>query len=214
MRVPKPTPIYRMIHVDNLSICLRRGGLHAPNHTPDDGLDYRTIHNVDIQQKRRITRILCGPRGDAHDYVPFYFGPRSPMLFQLHTGWVSGHIEGQEPIIYVVATAQDVQASGAGFVFSDGHGLASFTTWFDDLDDLSEVDWDVVNARIWKDTVDDMDRQRRKQAEFLVHRCCDWALIQEIAVPNDGVKSKVEGVLGCFPPKQRRPVCVRPEWYY
>ena len=85
MPVPNPTPILRFLHIDNLHICLRRVGLHAPNFTPEDGLYYRTIHNLDIQSQRQTRRILCGPRGVIHDYVPFYFGQRSPMLLQLHT---------------------------------------------------------------------------------------------------------------------------------
>jgi len=31
------------MHVDNLATLLRRGGLHAANHTPNDGLLYRTM---------------------------------------------------------------------------------------------------------------------------------------------------------------------------
>lgn len=31
------------------------------------------------------------------------------------------------------------QESGCQFVFSDGHGLAAFTDWYDDLEEL--VDW-------------------------------------------------------------------------
>jgi hypothetical protein len=31
MTVPEPTPIYRIIHLDNLPIYLRRSGMHAPN---------------------------------------------------------------------------------------------------------------------------------------------------------------------------------------
>ena len=85
MNVPTPTPIFRFLHMDNLSVCLQRGALYAPNHTPQDGRVYRTIHNLDIQQQRKIARIPRGPRGVIHDYVAFYFGPRSPMLFQLHT---------------------------------------------------------------------------------------------------------------------------------
>lgn len=214
MTVPIPTPIYRFLHVDNLTTCLRRGALHAPNHTPQDGLPYKTIHNVDIQQQRRITRIPCGPGGVIHDYVSFYFGPRSPMLFQLHTGWVTGYTEGQEPLIYAVSTAQAVEQSGTEFVFSDGHGIAGFTQWFDNLADLDKVDWEAVYAKIWRDTVDDMDRQRRKQAEFLVHRQCDWSLIHEIGVLNDRMKTRVEGILAGFPREMIRPVNVRPEWYY
>lgn len=102
MPVPNPTPIYRFIHVNNLRLCLRRGGLHAPNHTPDDGQAYQTIHNVDIQNQRRIYRIPCGLRAVIHDYVAFYFGYLSPMMLQLKTGQVEGYDEGQEPLIYLV----------------------------------------------------------------------------------------------------------------
>lgn len=53
MRVPYPTPVYRFMHVDNLHVCLPRGGLHAPNYIPEDGRPYKTIHNVEIQDERR-----------------------------------------------------------------------------------------------------------------------------------------------------------------
>lgn len=214
MPMPVPTPIYRIIHVDNLDTCLRRGALHAPKHTPNDGLPYRTIHNISIQNVRQGQAIACGPGGTVHDYVAFYFGPRSPMLYQLHTGWVAGYDEGQAPIIYLVSSVQAVASSGASFVFSDGHGIAAYTSWFDDLTSLSSVDWDTVNCKWWRDTVDDMDRQRRKQAEFLVHQKCDWGLIQEIGVLNDTVKARVEGVLGGFAVALHRPVAVRRAWYY
>jgi hypothetical protein len=214
VNVPDPTPIYRILHVDNLPICLQRAGLHAPLHTPADGLAYRTIHNIEIQTKRQARPIPCGPRGVIHDYVSFYFGPRSPMLFQLHTGRVEGYAGGQSPLIYLVSTAQAVAASSAGFVFSDGHGIAAFTSWYDDLADLSRVDWAVVNGKYWNDTPDHPDRQRRKQAEFLVHHRCDWALVQEIGVVDPAMKIRVEGILAGYPASMQRPVRVRPEWYY
>jgi hypothetical protein len=212
--VPIPTPIYRFLHVNNLRLCLARGGLHAPNHAPNDGRSYKTIHNLDIQQRRRVRTLPCGPGGVVHDYLAFYFGPRSPMLLQLHTGRVQGFDAGQEPLIYVVSTAQAVEQSGAGFVISDGHGIAAFTRWYHDLVDLNKLDWDAVASRYWADTVDDMDRQRRKQAEFLVHRVCDWGLIQEIGVLNRGMKARVEGILTGFDAAIHRPVNVHRDWYY
>ena len=142
MTIPNPTPIFRFLHVDNLEVCLRRGGLHAPNFTPDDGLVYRTIHNVDIQQYRRVARVPCGPQGVVHDYVAFYFGYLSPMLLQLKTGRVEGYGEGQEPLIYLVSTAQAIAQSGTRFVFSDGHGIAAFTYWYDDLNHRARL-WDT-----------------------------------------------------------------------
>jgi hypothetical protein len=214
MNTPTPTPLLRLAHMNNLHIFLGRQGLHAPSHEPDDGLKYQTIHNRDIQDQRRVCPIPCGPRGVVHDYVAFYFGPRSPMLYQLHTGWVSGYTDGQEPLIYLVSTAQSVAAAGCRFVFSDGHGIARFTQWFDDLQDLNKVDWEATYARVWKDSVNDMDRQRRKQAEFLVHQFCPWSLIREIAVVNDAAKRRVEAILRQFPGQQEFLVSVKPDWYY
>ncbi|MCI0602492.1 DUF4433 domain-containing protein [bacterium] len=195
MPVPIPTPVYRFIHIDNLEICLKRGGIHSPNDNPKNGLNYKTIHNIEIQTERRITRIPCGPGGVIHDYVAFYFGYLSPMLLQLKTGRVEGYSEGQEPLIYLVSSVQRIQGSGTQFVFSDGHGIAAYTDWYDDLKFLDRIDWSMVYQRYWKDTVDDMDRQRRKQAEFLAHRFCDWTLIEEIGVMNDRTKRLVEDVL-------------------
>jgi hypothetical protein len=212
---PIPTPIYRFIHVDNLQVYLRRGALHAPNHTPDDGLQYKTIHNVDIQLQRAQRQIPCGPGGVIHDYVSFYFGFLSPMLLQLKTGRVPAYNEGQEPLIYLASTAQFVADRGLGFVFSDGHGIAFETEWYADLRDLEAVDWGMVYQRYWAaDYERDLDRQRRKQAEFLVYRSCDWALIQEIAVLNARMKARVEVILDGFDAALRRPVMIRPAWYY
>jgi len=136
------------------------------------------------------------------------------MLYQLHTGRVADYQEGQKPLIYIISTAQIIQQSGSGFVFSDGHGIASYTSWFDDLADLDGLDWNTIYATAWNDSVDDMDRQRRKQAEFLVHRKCDWRLIEKISVINTSMKSAVERILGSFPLSLRPVVIVKPEWYY
>ena len=214
MTVPNPTPIFRFMHIDNLLACLVRGGLYAPNHCPDDGQAYRIIHNEEVQNQRHVTYIPCGPGGTVHDYVPFYFSYLSPMLLNLKTGRVEGYNEGQEPLIYLVSSAQTVRDSGAEFVFSNGHGLATFTDWFDDLARLDEVDWDMVYQRYWSDTLEDMDRQRRKQAEFLVHRFCDWALIEQIGVINQAMKQRVEAVLADYPADMHKPVVVKPGWYY
>ncbi len=136
------------------------------------------------------------------------------MMFKLKTGHVAGYAEGQEPLIYLVSTAQEVQAAGVDFVFSDGHGLARFTDWFDDLARLDAVDWTMVNQRYWADKLEDMDRQRRKQAEFLIYECCPWELIREIVVANATMKQRVESIQAAFSAAQRRVVTINGGWYY
>lgn len=211
---PNPTTILRFTHVDNLDTIIRRGGLHAPNHVPQDGLPYRFCHGAEVQSARAEVPVHVGPGGTIHDYVPFYFGYLSPMMLNLKTGRVVGYSEGQQPLIYFVSSVQAIQDAGCRFVFSDGHGLARITAWFDHLDQLDEVDWEMVNQRYWTDNINDMDRQRRKQAEFLVHQCCPWSLIQEIVVIDSTMQQRVVTIQSAFPAAHRRVVRVERSWYY
>ena len=57
-------------------------------------------------------------------------------------GRVAGYHEGQAPLIYLTTTVQRVMDAGCRFVFSDGHGLASFRTWYEDLEQLDQVDFE------------------------------------------------------------------------
>lgn len=215
MAIPQPTHVFRMVHLENIPVILQHGGMHAPNHFPDDGLTYKTIHDVEVQAARHNRPVPCGPGGDMHDYVPFYFGPLSPMLLKLKTGRVEGYTEGQSPLVYLVSSAQFVASQNHGFVFSDGHGVAAFTKWFDDLSKLCELDWDVIYARYWKDTIEDMDRMRRKQAEFLIHKFCPMRFIGAVGVYNQATKDKVSALLADSP---RRDLCdkifIKHSWYY
>jgi hypothetical protein len=167
-----------------------------------------------VQAGRREKTIPCGPGGTIHDYVPFYFGPLSVMLLNLKTGRVPGYSEGQEPLIYLVTTTQHLINNGEGFVFSDGHGLNRVTCWFDDINELTAVDWDIVSAQYWGNTEEDGDRQRRKQAEFLVWQSVGWELIKGIGVKNESTKTRVEYILNQFPNQSRPPVKVKSDWYY
>jgi len=211
---PQPTWLYRLVHVECLPTLLARGALHSPNHKPDDDLPYRTIHNLQVQANRHVKAIPCGPGGTVHDYLPFYFGPLSVMLLNLKTGRVAGYDEGQAPLVYLGTTVEDVVAAGRRYVFSDGHGLATFTSWYDDLAKLAAVDWSIVGERYWRDTAEDNDRQRRKQAEFLVHESLDWSTLRGIGVLGDATKARVEAVLRQFPFRKQLPVVLKPGWYY
>lgn len=215
MTIPPPTPIYRLIHIDNLGICLKREGLYAWNNSPDDGLQWRTIHDQAVQESRHVMPIKCGPGGLLHDYVPFYFGYLSPMMLKLNTGQVADYSEGQEPLIYLVSSVQAIDRGQHQYVFSDGHALAALTNLFDQVSDLVNVDWTMVYQRYWQDIRGgDDDRQRRKQAEFLVHKFCDWEHIEKIVVIDFEKKAQVEQIQAAFPEKLHRLVEVNKEWYY
>ena len=52
-----------------------------------------------------------------------------------------------------------------------------------------------MKAKYWSDTLEDMDRKRRRQAEFLVHGPVPWSLVTEIAVMDRSVEKKVKSLL-------------------
>jgi len=209
---PLPTPIYHITPIENLRMILEVGELRAKRALDQEDTGYTNIAHQTIQDRRAHTPVPCGPRGVLHDYVPFYFGPRSPMLFTISRGNVEGFTGGQQSIVHLVSTIQVVQAAGLGFVFTDGHGIMAITGFYDDPAQLDEVDWPLMNAHYWADTDDDLDRKRRRQAEFLVHQRFPVPLIQGIGVINQHKKTEAEALLAEF--GLTIPVAAKPGWYY
>lgn len=207
-----PTRIYHITHIDNLRSILNSGGLIANSRLRRERIYYLDIAHESIQARRGRTRIPCGAGGVLHDYVPFYFAPRSPMLFTIHKGNVEGYNQGQETVIHLVSTAEAIEATVLAFAFSDGHAIMSYTQFSDDLENLDMVDWEIMEARYWNDTEDDNDRKRRRQAEFLVHQFCPWALITEIGVINGSMQAQVRQILQNF--NHQPTVKVYSNWYY
>lgn len=207
------TPIYRMVHIDCLATILARDMLHAPSCPPNDGLPYVGIHAAQTQADRGGTPVTCGPGGMIRDYVGFYFGPRSPMLNRIRTGWNVTQVD-QSLIVYLASTAQAVAGAGIGFVYTDRHSLARVAAWRDALADLNIVDFPVAYATYWNNTADHPDRQEKKQAEFLVHRTMPWNLIVGIGVLNATVEQRVNAILDAHANRHRPAVGARPLWYY
>lgn len=173
---------------------------------------YKNIAYDELQDRRSTTIVPCGPGGVLHDYVPFYFAPRSPMLLAIHKGYVEGYTAGQDSIIYLVSTAQAVEQASGKFAFTDGHGIMTITDFFDDLQNLDKIDWAIMKEKYWANTEDDGDRKRRRQAEFLIHSSCPWNLISDIVVID---KQTEEVVLELLKEAGHKPrVRVKPSWYY
>ena len=210
--VPKPTLIYHITDASNLRLILENDGLYCINAMREDNRPHKNIAYEHIQDRRSRTRVPINPYGTLHDYVPFYFAPRSPMLYTIDKGNVPGYIGGQKSIIYLVSLIEFVDGKRP-WVFTDGHGTMAFTNYYNDLNFLDEIDWDVMDSKYWYDTSDDPDRKRRRQAEFLVHRYFPLSLVQGIGVYDSQVelyvKQMFKGTNFEIPVK-----IVYPAWYY
>jgi len=152
--------------------------------------------------------------GTLDDYVPFYLANRSPMLYSIHTGYVEGYTGGQQQVIYLVSTVEKVIAGDRRWAFTDGHAVEEVTDFYDNLDDLSKVDWRLIEHWSWKSTETDPDRKRRKQAEFLVHRSVPWNWLDRIGVMSQAMARQVRQVLDETEVEHRPRVAIEPRWYY
>jgi hypothetical protein len=134
------------------------------------------------------------------------------MLYAINGGWVEGYKGGQTPVLHLVSSAEAVAAAGLPFCFTDGHAEMDISDFYGDLANLKEIDWEIMTATYWRDTNEDNDRKRRRQAEFLVHNALPWQLITEVGVISSKVAAAVTTVLATVAHKPT--VAVHRDWYY
>jgi len=211
---PVPTRVFHMTRIERLPSVIEHGLL------PDNMCKRRQITGVEIgydhiKQRRALRPVTCGVGGTLADYVPFYFAPRSPMLYAITRGLVSAEAACTEQIVYLVSSTQTLREAGLTVVASNRHaelGYAEMTDHDGDLDDNDFIDWPLMTATYWNNTPDDPDRKERRQAECLVHPHVPWQVIEGLATKTERARAQVELILGTA--GQPTPVVVSAEWYF
>lgn len=209
---PKPTYIYHITHIENLADILRSRCLRCYQQIHKSGMHPVNIAHQTIQDRRANTVIPLWPGGVLHDYVPFYFAPRSPMLYAIQKNQVEGYRDGQAPIIHLVSSVEKIIATGHSFIFTDGHATMSLSQFYSDVADLSHIDWATMQSKYWNDTIDHPDRRRLRQAEFLVYNSVVWEALIGIGVLDAHIQNQVNSILASM--SMSLPVAIRPHWYY
>lgn len=206
------TLIFRIIHIDNLKLYIENG-LYSQNFAPEElRLRYVDIYNHDVHEKRGRTSVHNRPDTTIHDYVPFYFCPRSPMLLSV----TSKSGVNKDDILHIVACAQDIHSNKEyDYVFTDCHAKLYQALWYDNISDLDKLCWSSINAKYWGKTVDPTGmKMHNKMAEFLVYQKLGWEMITEIGVPSQTTHDKVQKLLDNYKEENRRRVSIHKEWYY
>ncbi len=109
--------------------------------------DMESIPRLDISDKkiqwRRKNRVL--PDGShLHDHVPLYFATHTPMQYVVSFGSRSYHNQiGQENLAIFEMAALDIFQI-EGLYFTDGNAASSRTKFYEELDDLKYLDWDII----------------------------------------------------------------------
>ena len=211
MKTPDTIYLYRITHINNLDFIFKSQKISCQN-SPDNDSNFIGIGDSTLIQSRKSRQIPIVPNGDFSDYVAFYFGVRSPMLYNIQKGYSNVAKRHPEDIVYLITTYETVKNNNSDFIFTDGHGYHHLSQFFNQEADLKEVDWKTVNLERWNDTEDDPDRKRKKQAEFLIHKDLPFSMILAIVVYNENAKSIISTKLAANNIKCN--IVVKPNYYY
>ena len=166
MKNPDKIYLYRMVHWENV-VHILRNGLCSKLHKNKDP-NYINIGHRQLIADRADTPIPIKKMGVLGDYIPFYFGGHSPMLYLMMNG--NYHVEkrSQEDIVYLVTTFKKIKKAGLEFVFTDRNAKLTLANFYTKKKDLDKIKWNIVGLRYWKNDANNIARQDYKQAEFLV----------------------------------------------
>ena len=213
MTLPVHPKVYHIAHVDRLASIISDQFIWCDREVLRRAPQGTTIGMSSIKQ-RRLNELHLSSHPDLYvgDCVPFYFCPRSVMLYLIYQG---NHPElnykgGQGQIIHFEADLHSVVAwanqQGCRWAFTLSNAGSYFFEDRCDLAHLDEVDWNAVQATDWRQC------KEGKQAEFLLERGFPWRLVERIGVHS---RTIYQAVANTLPTKGHRPVVeIRPEWYY
>lgn len=219
MSIPAQPKIYHIVHVDRLCSIIHDGCLWCDAEIAHRSLSGTIIGMSGIKQ-RRLSELTLTSHPVLHvgDCVPFYFCPRSVMLYLINQ---ANHPDlnyrgGQEPIIHLEADLRSsviwAQQNNYRWAFTLSNAGAYYFEDRCNLDQLDEINWTAVQANKWSGNGIVPAIKEGKQAEFLMEFTFPWGLIERIGVSSRKIYQQV---INALPPNGHRPsVEIKPEWYY
>lgn len=223
MAVPNPVRLFHITVIANLQAMCQVGALLSKNGSAADGIAYTNIAHGGAQGVRAAKPLPNPPGGAVHDYVPFYFAPRSPMLSAVHAGKVAGCTVPQQDVVHLETTVECVTAQGAPFVFYDRNATLAYSKPYTDLARLDAVAWDLLTeqprldgfCKYFQNRHQDeryVDRMERRMAEFLVHDRVPLDRFLRIGVCTPAKAAQVQAMLDAA--GVPLPVEVKTDWYF
>jgi len=143
----------------------------------------------------RQTCQSCGAftaRSVLNDYVPFYFTPFSPMMYNIHTGRGVPQQHSNADIIFLVARLHRIQECGLPFVFTNAHAVPEWTEYYNSMDRLTEIDWALLRSRNFQRDLNDPQKFESYQAEALIHNHVPVEALLGLICYNQGIETELK----------------------
>lgn len=209
---PTPTPLIHFTHVEHLPTIVHEG-LLADTVAQARGLLTVEVGILGIKARRRTRVVPIAPGGFVADCAPFYYAPRSPMMFVIERGGVPTYSAGCNELVYLVTTVERLQALGLVTLFTDRNAVLAYASFTSDQAALDElIDWKLMRAHVWSDTPVELDRKERRMAECLAHQRVPWQAFTEVVTKTETCATAARAALATV--GGPTPVVVRPGWYF
>ena len=183
------TYLFRMTHIQNIPHILQYGITHLTS--PNANVNYVPIGDGSLINTRSSFILNNGEQ--LGNYIPFYFGVLTPMLYVIQKGYNQVKTTNAQDIVYCITSVQKIIDTNLEYVFTDGHAIEAISTQYDqtninNIDIL--LDWTAIKDWKFKDQ-NDLDKKRRKQAEFLVNGDLPIEVILGYVVYNENAKNQL-----------------------
>lgn len=190
---PGRTPVFHIIPVEKLASVIQHGLVCDGNAQHRFGPQQSTdAAHPPLKESRRCKAVEGAQGGVLADYVPFYFGPRSPMLYSIMRGNTEyGRTgRGQAGMVHLVYRLEVLARDFPGrWCFIDAHPTRAWARFGDTIDEVDErIDFDVMKAQWWSGSDETL---ATRQAEFLVHDVVPWEYVELVVAMNETVGDEV-----------------------
>lgn len=214
MPVPTNPKIYHIVHVDRLAAIATDEFLFS-DAVMGGRASAGTVIGMNNIKARRLNDLTLESHSDLYvgQCVPFYFCPRSVMLYLIHRrNQDLAYQGGQQPIVHLVADLNTVvawaQANRRRWAFTLSNAGSYYFEDRCDLSQLGEINWNAVQTSSWSGS----PTKEQKQAEFLLDEHFPWHLVEQIGVFNQSAGQ--HAALAIAGATHRPPVHIFPTWYY
>lgn len=170
--------------LDNLESIIENG-LLCTNLKNQLKISHKNIASQGIQERRSNTMVTGTT--NIHDYVPFYFAKKTPMLLSCVR---SKNIDQQAVIYFALSLEILEQDDNVRFTLrsANTNNMPSFYS-NQNLEKLDDINWSIIESKTW---IYPEDEKQQKMAELLIPQRITIDMIDHIIVWNKYIKKIID----------------------
>lgn len=210
-QIPQHPKIYHIVHKNRFQSIIQDGYIFSDAIIRTRNNNLPIIGLADIKARRLNNHLNCYPDLTVGQCVPFYFCPRSIMLYMINQRNPNLQYQnGQDDIIHLQADLYQViewaNLQNIRWAFTTSNAGSCYFNDYNEINELGEIDWVAVHATQWQ------NHKEGKQAEFLIESKFPIHLIEKIGVYSQSVYDDIANIMQTSNYQVNLEICR--DWYY